>query len=102
VPEKRQTGRERIDIEAALHALLDVGETIGQRESQLLRRGRARFTNVIAGDRNGIPLWDAAGGELDQVDDDPQRGARWEAPTLLGDVLLQDVVLNGAAQALAR
>src|ERR1044072_6958165 len=94
--------RERIDVEPARQALLDVGESVRQRERQLLGGRRSRFTDVIARDRNGVPLRHVPGGELDQVDDDPQAGPRREAPAFLRDVFLENVILQRAAQAIER
>ena len=102
VPEEREPRREVVDVEPALEALLDVGEAVGERERQLLRRGRAGLADVVAGDRDRVPLRHVLGRELDQVDDDAQRGPRREAPALLRDVLLEDVVLERAAQPVER
>jgi hypothetical protein len=98
VPEERQPRREVVDVETAREALLDVGEAVGQRESQLLPRRRARLADVVAGDRDRVPLRHVLGRELDQVDDDAKRRPRREAPALLRDVFLEDVVLQRAAE----
>src|SRR5699024_9195959 len=49
--EKRQIGREVIDIYAARQIVLDDGKTVGQRKRQLGDGGGSSFGNVVA--RNG-------------------------------------------------
>ena len=76
VPEERQPRREVVDVEPALHALLDVGEAVGERERQLLRRGRC----PPRGCDSPRPRWcstaaRASSDELDQIDDDAQATA---------------------------
>ena len=55
VEEEGQPRGERVDVEAALDRLLDVGEAVLERERELLRRGRAGLADVVAGDRDGVP-----------------------------------------------
>ena len=56
VEEEGQARREVVDVEAALDAGLDVREPVGERERQLLGRGRAGLADVVAGDRDRVPL----------------------------------------------
>src|SRR5205085_11932000 len=56
VPEEREARREVVDIEAAGLSALDVGEAVGERERELLRRRGARLANVVAGDRDRVPF----------------------------------------------
>jgi hypothetical protein len=76
----------------------DVLQAVGQGEGQLLGGGGARLPDVVAADADGVPERHLFGGELDRVRHQPHGGLRREDELLLGDVLLQDVVLDGAAQ----
>jgi hypothetical protein len=53
---------------------------------------------VIAADRDRVPLRDALGAESHQVGDQAEVRLRREDPFLLGDVFLEDVVLERAAE----
>ena len=55
VEEERQPRREVVDGQAALDRGLHVGEAVGERERQLLLRGRAGLADVVAGDRDRVP-----------------------------------------------
>ncbi len=48
-------GTKVIDVEAGVDAVLDILDSIAKSECELLRSGRARFTDVIAADGNGVP-----------------------------------------------
>ena len=98
VEEERQPGREVVNRQPARQRRLDVGEAVGQGERQLLCRGAAGLADVIAGDADRVPLGHLACAEFDGVGDQPHRGRGREEKLLLRDVLLQDVVLGGAAQ----
>ena len=99
VEEEAQPGREGIDGQARLQRQLDVGEAVGEGEGQLLRGRRAGLADVVAGDRDRVPARHLRGGEVHGVAHQPHRLAGREHELLLGLVLLQDVVLEGAAQA---
>jgi hypothetical protein len=100
VEEERQPRRELVDVQPARDRVLDVGEPVGQREGELLGGGRSRLADVVARDRHRVPARHGAGAPLDHVDHQPHRGLRREDPLLLGDVLLEDVGLDRAAQPL--
>ena len=103
VEEERQPRRERVDVEAGLQPELDVREPVGERERELLRGGRARFADVVAGDRDRVPLRHLARCRTRIVSrDEPHRRARREDELLLRLVLLEDVVLERAAEPRAR
>ena len=55
VEEERQPRREVVDAQAALEGRLDVGHPVGDRERQLLDRGRAGLADVVAADRDRVP-----------------------------------------------
>ena len=49
-------GGEVVHVHAALHALLDVADAVGEREGQLLDRRRSGLADVVAADRDRVPL----------------------------------------------
>ena len=102
VEEEAQPRRERVDVEPARDLLLDVGEAVLEREGQLLRRGRARLADVVAGDADRVPARQLARAPLHHVAQQAHRLIDREAPLLLGDVLLEDVGLDRPAQPVAR
>ena len=83
-------------------ACLHVGEAVLERERQLLLGGRAGLADVVAGDRDRVPARHPLGAPLDHVGDQAHRRLDREAPLLLGDVLLEDVGLDRAAERLRR
>ena len=95
--EERQSTGEVIDVEASLHRRLHVGDSIGQGEGELLRGGRSGLAHVVPGDGDRVPSGQLGGAELEDVGDQPHRRARRKDVGPPGDVLLEDVVLCGAA-----
>ena len=77
---------------------LDVGEPVGQREGELLGGARSGLADVVAGDRHRMPARQLRRAEAHDVGHQAHRGPRREDVLLLGLVLLQDVVLEGARQ----
>ena len=102
VEEEAQARREVVDVEAARDRLLDIGQAVLERERELLRRGRARLADVVARDRDRMPARHRARAPLDHVAEQPHRRIDRETPLLLGDVLLQDVGLDRAAEPIRR
>ena len=102
VPKERQARREFVDVEAALDALVDVADAVGDSERELLHRGRAGLADVVAGDRDRVPARNLLRAELDHVGDDPDRGPRRTDPFLLRDELLEHVVLDRAGDFVPR
>ena len=97
VEEEGQSWREAVDVEAAGQHEVDVAERVGEREGDLLGSGRTRFADVVAGDGDRIPPRHLFGAEGDQVRDQAQRvGGRVDVGPA-SDVLLEDVVLDRAA-----
>src|SRR5712691_2121200 len=99
VEEEREAWSERVDVQAALQPELHVGEAIRERERELLRGRRPGLSDVVARDREWMPIGHMLRAELHQVTDQPQMRPRWEDPLLLRDVFLQDVGLERAVQA---
>ena len=102
VEEEAQARREVVDVDAARHLLLDVGEAVLERERELLRGGRPGLADVVAGDRDRVPARHVARAPLHHVAEQAHRRVDREAPLLLGDVLLEDVGLDRAAELVGR
>jgi hypothetical protein len=98
VEEERQARGELVDVELAGQPELDVPEPIGERERELLRGGRSRLADVVAGDRERLVRRDLVGAVLHQVADQAQVRLGLEQPLLLRDVLLEDVGLQRAVE----
>ena len=98
----REPGREVIDVHAGRYPRLHVREPVREREREFLQRGGPGLPDVIAADGDGVPLRHVLGTVGHDVGDDAHRGLRWEDPRLLGDVLLQKVVLESPPERLGR
>ena len=98
VEEEAQPRREVVDVEAALDGLLDVGQAVLDRERELLGGGRAGLADVVARHADRMPARHRLRAPLDHVAAQAHRRVDREAPLLLGDVLLEDVGLDRAAQ----
>src|SRR5438876_806869 len=98
IEKETQATGETIDLHAARQASVDVVETVGESERQFLDRGRAGLADVIAADANGVPLRHMFGTELDHIAHQPDVRLRRENKLVLGMKLLEDVVLNRAAE----
>ena len=94
-----EPGRERVDRHARAGHLLHVGDPVGHREGHLLDGARPGLGDVVAADVDRVVARHALGGEDDHVAHDAHRGPDGEDPLLLGDVLLEDVGLDGAREA---
>jgi hypothetical protein len=97
VPEEAQTRGEDVDVHPSGDRRLDVGDAVGNGEGDLLHRGGAGLADVIAADADGVPLRHVGAAVLEDVGDDPHARPRWIHIGAAGDVLLEDVVLDGAA-----
>jgi hypothetical protein len=96
--EEAQPRRERVDVEPGVERRLDVGDAVGEREGDLLHRRRPGLTHVVAGDRDGVEARQPVGAVGEGVGDDPQARRRRVDVGAAGDVLLEHVVLDRAAQ----
>ena len=77
---------------------LDVLHAVAQGEGEFLRRGRAGFADVVAGDRDAVPSRHVLRLELDRVDDELHRRFRRIDELVLRVEFLEDVVLQRAAE----
>ena len=98
VEEEGEPGAERVGREARGDCRLAVGDSVRERECELLRGGRARLADVVAGDRDRVPARDPLLAVGEQVGRQPHRRARREDVVPARHVLLEDVVLHGAAE----
>ena len=85
---------EVVDRKAPFDSQLYVGETVSQRECDLLRSRRTSFANVVSADADGVIVRHIAVRPLEQVADEAQVWSWREQPLLLRDVLLEDVGLQ--------
>jgi len=102
VKEKGQKRGERLHIQPPVQTILDIGEPIRQRERRLLGRRRPRLPDVVPRDRHRMELRRLRHRKLDRVGDHVQGGLRRDHPLLLGNKLLQHIVLKGATDRLPR
>ena len=98
VEEERETRREDVDLEAGGDRRLDVGDAVGEREPELLRRARAGLADVVAGDRDRVEARQPLVAVAEEVDRQAHRRARREDVVAARGVLLEHVVLHRAAQ----
>ena len=96
VEEERQALAEPVDVETGIDRRLNVRNRMRECERDLLDRCRAGFTDVVAADRNRVPVGELVVAERKNVGDDPERGARGKDVRAARDVFLEDVVLHGA------
>ena len=98
VEEEAEAGGEVVDLEAAVEAPADVLEAVAEGEGEFLDSVGACLADVVAADADGVPAGEVVGGVLDGVDDEAHGGPRGEDVLVLGDIFLEDVVLDGAAE----
>ncbi len=80
-------------VERCLH----VGDAVGERERDLLRGGRAGLAHVVAADRDRVPPRHPLAAVREQVGDQSHRRPGRVDVGASRRVLLEDVVLHGAA-----
>src|SRR6266481_7504334 len=98
VEEERKLRREVIDAEASVESGLNVSNAVGKAESDFLDGSRACFTDVIAGNRNGIPLGKRVAAPRENISDDAHCRAHGIDVRPARDVFLEDVILDGAGK----
>ena len=100
IPEKREPWRKLAHIESCRNGRFDIRDAIGNGERDLLRRGRAGFADVVAADRNRVPVGKLGIAIRKQICHKTHRGLRRVDIGPPGDVLLENVVLHRAADLL--
>ncbi len=96
--EERQARREGVDRDPGRQRGANVLDAIGERERQLLHRGRAGLLHVIAGDRDRVELRHVLRGVADDVGDDAHARFGRVDIRVPNHELLEDVVLDRARQ----
>ncbi len=96
VEKKGKAAGKIVHLETSFDAGLDIADPVCQRKSQLLHRRGAGLPNVVAADADGVPSGDLLGTILHGIHDQPDGGARGKHERLLGDELLEHVVLDRA------
>ena len=96
--EERETGSKVVDGQSCVDGPADVLHGIRERERKLLHRRGAGLADVIAGDRDGVPAGDLSGAEAEEFRDERQRRRGRIDVRAPRDVLLENVVLDGAAE----
>ena len=100
VEEEGEAAGEVVDLEAAVERRLGVGDRVREGEAHLLDGRAALLADVVAGDRDRVPLRDSLGAVLEDVRGQAHRRLGREDEVAARDVLLQDVVLDRAAELL--
>ena len=98
VPEEGQTWSELIYMHASFQSCFDVCDTISDGECNFLSSGGTCFTDVVAGNGNGVPLRYVLGAVFENVGDQTHGRFNRENVGAACGVFLQNIVLNGAAQ----
>ena len=102
VEKEAEPGREFVHIQAPFLGVPYILETVGKGECQLLHRVRPGLPDVVAADADRVPARYVARAELHGVCNETHRRRRREHVLVLGDVLLQNVVLDGPADLVQR
>ena len=97
--EEREAWRELVERQAGGEGRVGVGDRVGQGEGDLLDGRRAGLAHVVAADADRVPGRQLGSAVGERVGDQPHRGVRREDVGPARDVLLEDVVLDRAAQA---
>ena len=98
VEEERELRRELIHVQARLQRGLHVRDGVPQRERHFLHRRRAGLANVVAGNRNRVPLGQFAVAPGKNVRHNAHCRSERINVRAPRDIFLQDVVLDRAAQ----
>ena len=95
---EREKRSDIIDAVASLQHLLNIGNPGEKRVGDPLRRSGSAFADMGPGDADGIEIGNVLDAVFNGVADEPDRrlGRKDVGPP--GDVLLDDIVLNGSPQ----
>ena len=100
VEEEGELGGKFIHIQPGLDGRLHVGDGIGQGESHFLHGGRAGLADVVAGDADRVPVRHFGLAVAEDIGDQAHGRRGREDICAAGNIFLQDVVLDRAAQLL--
>ena len=100
IEEKRKLRRKIVDREAGVDCSLDVGNSIRQGEGHFLNVRGARFADVVARNRNRVPIGKFAAAPRKNIGDDAHGRAKRIDVSAASDVFLENVVLDSASEAL--
>ncbi len=98
VEEEGEARAELVRREARLDRCGAVGDPVRERERELLDGRRAGLSDVVAGDRDRVPARDPLRAVGEEIRGQSHRRPRREDVVPARDVLLEDVVLHGAAE----
>src|SRR5688572_26425656 len=98
IEEETEPSGEVINLHAASQTDIDIVKPIRKGESKFLHGGGAGLADVIAADGDGVPLRNVLAAELDDITHEPYMRFGWKDELILSVKLLEDVILNGAAQ----
>ncbi len=98
IEEKAEARGKGIDVEPPLDRVFHIFHAVRKRESEFLGCGRTGFADVVATDRNGVPLRHVLGAIFDGVDDEFDARVWWIDVFVLCVEFLEDVVLQGASE----
>ncbi len=100
VEEETQPRAELVDVEAAAAGPLHVLDAVIDGEGQFLQGRGSGFADVVTADGNGVEARGELGAELEGVNHQAHARRRGIDVLLLRDVLLENVVLDGAGNLL--
>ena len=100
--EERETAGELVDVETPGERRTHVIDAVGQGERDLLHGRRAGLRHVVPGNRDGVPLRYLGAAVGKSIGDQAQRRLGREDVRPSGDVLLEHVVLDRAAELVTR
>ena len=98
VKKERQSRGKVIDAQSLTERRFHIGQTVVERECQLLHCGGARLTDVIAANADRMIQRYGFNTEFNNIVNDLQRWRGRADPFLLGKVFFQDIVLQRTAE----
>ena len=98
IEEEGQRACKLVNPKARPQSATDVFDPVGQRESHLLNRGGSGLPDVVATDRNRIPVADLCPAKRQGVGNNAERRSWRVDICATRDVFLEDIVLNSASQ----
>ena len=95
--EEGQPRAEVVDLKSGIEGCLDIGDGVGEGESQFLHRRSPGLTHVVAGDTDGVPLGHIFVAVLEHVHHQPHGWPGRVGIGAPGYVFLKNIVLHSAA-----